>query len=531
MVVLDELPTQSLLNAGGGIDLERYPNLGAFADDATWYRHFTTNSAMTDFAVPSLLTGQYPKPEEPLWTNHPDNLFSLLAPTHHLTVFESLTQLCGVDTCGVGPPRPLGTETADDAPVEVVIERPEPRLGDLLEETVDIWTERVTPGAESEARLDQFEEALDSDEPAEGTTSADGSAPSGPARPTTEAREGPARITEFIDTFTPSDEPTLYFLHVLLPHTPWKFYETGEVYSEPSTYPIDYNKGDEWFSILTQQRHMLQAEYTDMQLGRILDELRAEGLYDDSLVVVVADHGVSFEPETAWRLVATTTADSVAYAPLLVKLPGQTEGRIDDSNLMTVDVLPTIADAIGLPVQWPVDGYPAGADEIEDRGSTKSIYKIEGPDGSREILEIVEFDDDDSFPRLEDRWIGAVGSGEDRLAPLFAHLDLEGILGASLDGLDPRAGGRAELSNDPAARDPDSGAAPGVIMGRVTDGATDGTLIMAVDGTIVSGSPVFEHEGEPGWFALMVPEGALAGAGDIRLALVDGETVTELAVD
>ena len=39
LIVLDELPTQSLLDATGGIDSARFPNLAAFADDATWYRH------------------------------------------------------------------------------------------------------------------------------------------------------------------------------------------------------------------------------------------------------------------------------------------------------------------------------------------------------------------------------------------------------------------------------------------------------------------------------------------------------------
>ena len=42
---------------------------------------------------------------------------------------------------------------------------------------------------------------------------------------------------------------------------------------------------------VSEQRHLLQAQYADRLVGELLDGLRAEGLYDDSLVIVTADHG------------------------------------------------------------------------------------------------------------------------------------------------------------------------------------------------------------------------------------------------
>ena len=44
--------------------------------------------------------------------------------------------------------------------------------------------------------------------------------------------------------------------------------------------------------------------------------------------------------------------------PLFVKLPGQHRGRIDDSFVQTIDVLPTIAAALHTKLPWPVDGKP-----------------------------------------------------------------------------------------------------------------------------------------------------------------------------
>ena len=46
-------------------------------------------------------------------------------------------------------------------------------------------------------------------------------------------------------------------------------------------------------------------------------------------------------------LVHEENLTSVTYVPLFVKEPRQREGRIDDSNLMGVDLLPTIASLVG----------------------------------------------------------------------------------------------------------------------------------------------------------------------------------------
>src|SRR5690606_34861053 len=86
LIVLDELPTRSLLTPDELLDADRVPNLSRFAEDATWYRHHTTVAPLTSVAVPALLTGTEPRAVQPLWTEHPDNLFSLLAPTHELEV-------------------------------------------------------------------------------------------------------------------------------------------------------------------------------------------------------------------------------------------------------------------------------------------------------------------------------------------------------------------------------------------------------------------------------------------------------------
>lgn len=63
LIVLDELPTTSLMDGQGGIDAELYPNIGRFADTSTWYRNHTTVSYLTTVALPSLVTGRLPSNE------------------------------------------------------------------------------------------------------------------------------------------------------------------------------------------------------------------------------------------------------------------------------------------------------------------------------------------------------------------------------------------------------------------------------------------------------------------------------------
>ncbi len=91
---------------------------------------------------------------------------------------------------------------------------------------------------------------------------------------------------------------------------------------------------------------MLQVGFVDSQIVRLLELIRAASWYDDALVMVMADHGISFRAGGAVRGGVVENIDDIAYVPLFVKPPGQTEGGIDDRPAMLYDVLPTIADVL-----------------------------------------------------------------------------------------------------------------------------------------------------------------------------------------
>jgi arylsulfatase A-like enzyme len=95
--------------------------------------------------------------------------------------------------------------------------------------------------------------------------------------------------------------------------------------------------------------------YVDDELGKLFDALRARGLYDRALVVVVSDHGEEFR-EHGLFLHSQTYEESLAV-PLLVKLPGNRRGGTRVRALVEVaDLYPTILEVAGLPVPPGIQG-------------------------------------------------------------------------------------------------------------------------------------------------------------------------------
>jgi arylsulfatase A-like enzyme len=71
-------------------------------------------------------------------------------------------------------------------------------------------------------------------------------------------------------------------------------------------------------------------------------------------VILVADHGVAFVPGESRRSVSLANFAQIASVPLFVKAPHQRRGGTSDELARTIDVVPTIADYLG--VRWPAEG-------------------------------------------------------------------------------------------------------------------------------------------------------------------------------
>ena len=349
-LLLDEFPVIDLQRADGGIDARRFPSFAKLAASSTWYRNTTTVSASTTVAVPAILSGQKPKKGAlPVLRDHPNNLFTLLGRRYRMVVRESQTRLC--------PQRLCKEKTASAGS----------RLSSLYSDVRVVYLHLVAP-PELEQRLPVIDESWGNF----GGGSTDEEAPAA-----TDSKAPPkvdfstfylSRVRDFnrfvASLKTPGNgPPTLYFLHDLLPHTPWLYFPDGRARAVSSTNAPGRN-GELWFNgqLATQawQRHLLQVGYTDKLLGKFIARLHRVGLWDKALVIVTPDHGISFRGGDLRRRPTRRNLAELGFTPLFVKYPGQSEGRVVDSrHVTTLDILPTIAEVLGIKIPWRVDGTSA----------------------------------------------------------------------------------------------------------------------------------------------------------------------------
>ena len=516
LVVLDELPTASIVDPSGAIDATRFPNLARLAGDATWYRNHTTQAGFTTEAVPAILTGQTPDGGPPLFTEHPDNIFRLLADSHDLVVSEALTQLCPVSVCGRHP-TPPGEEAADTTSGA--------QMGALLGDAVDLWWERVTDSEEPTGGFGAFEEqaVVVSSPSFDVFGGGDGSA-SRSGSPAALAGE-PERVTTFLEALEPRGRPVAAVIHVVSPHFPWRHLPDGTLYAAPAEeadLPINGgNGGVPWIQELERQRHLLQASYTDALVGRILDRVEEVGLYDDAAIVVTADHGVAFHADENRRLPSGDALPEIMWTPLIVKAPEQTEPRVDDSNVQTIDIVPTIADLIGVEIPWEVDGLAAGGQAQLDRDDTKLLRRFETPEDPAPVPS-TEVDGDEGFAAM----LELANPPRDPDDPLQALYDRSGfgdLVGRPSEPTGEIDGDTFEVDDlDEMLRRFEL---PFVLTGTVDGGREGEDAVAAVaDGRIVAVSPVVHRNLGGAAFALLLPMDGSAGLGELHLALLrDGE--------
>ena len=108
----------------------------------------------------------------------------------------------------------------------------------------------------------------------------------------------------------------------------------------------------DWQKITT--CYLAQMSYLDHEMGRILQALKDEGCYDDTIVVYLADHGRMLGAHGLVGLGLGLGYEETYNVPLILRLPGWLQGDIGggqdvaDALVSLVDVGPTLLDLCGL---------------------------------------------------------------------------------------------------------------------------------------------------------------------------------------
>ncbi|MBW2414574.1 MAG: sulfatase-like hydrolase/transferase, partial [Deltaproteobacteria bacterium] len=517
-LLFDLLPVTSLMTAEREIDAERFPAFARLAGDAYWFRYATTVAPNTSRSVPAILTGLRPVPgAQPLVSDYPANLFSLLAPSHELSVFETETRLCPAAVCSrageSGLAERLRGLASDGSIAYLHLVLPESMRAGVPPITSQ-WHDFAAP-APVHAAQQREQSRLRQDG-------------------LFERRSGRMqKFMRFRASLRADRGAFLSYLHLPLPHSPFVYMPSGRSYVPvgpigrmgPMGREMRRLRGQRssgWADSaekvrLAYQRVTLQIGFADKLLGGVLDRLRALGLYDRSLIVVVADHGMSFIEGGQRRM---ETDGNTIYVPLFVKLPGQEEGVVDDRNAETIDILPTIADALGMALPWRVDGQSLlQPDRGERRLKRVSPARRSGLDSATVELEDWRLLLEESLARK----LRLTGAGPMqtlfRTGPrgeLFGHGVAELREGLDVGGqrvqIVPGVAGRVEIDQRRLLDRVDLGSffIPAYLTGKfhpAEDTGVSHELVVAVNG-VVAGTTYARKGDAAAGFALMLPESA-----------------------
>lgn len=484
LVILDELPTLSLVDGRGRIDAELFPNLAALAERSTWYRNATTVATSTLHAVPALLTGRLVHADvPPLPPYHPDTIFDVFAPTHRVRAIESTGQLCVLARCRPRPaPSALRAAAARFAAVPSAALTPPPApLGELIDAATDVWREQAWPFGDGsgeaiavDARVDVRPARGDPDPVLVGFDTAPEL-----VRPGLEA----------LATLDDDPRPTLDVFHVPFPHQPWLLLPDGRAYDAP---PIALgSEFGPWANAdtaaLGRVRHLLQVQYADRFVGELVERLEELERLDDTILVVTADHGISFDAGVSLRTAEGANGIELAWVPLLVHQPGQTAGRVVDDNVLSIDVLPTLAELVGVELPFPVDGESL-VDGVQRDPSRKPVFESKLPG-------FVELDAEAGLDAIRQAPAAGSGTGPARVwrAGRLGHLVGERVARLAR-GAPSRMRGTVDLEGVGAAIRAGEQPLPLYLTVRIDEGGgQESDVVAVIDGTVVGWAPVFVY--------------------------------------
>jgi hypothetical protein len=342
----------------------------------------------------------------------------------------------------------------------------------------------------------------------------------------------PSRLHQWIGAIRQRPKPTFYLHHALLPHEPWIYLPSGHQSRPAGEDPIEGINHPEGFhdAGLTDHnhlRHLLQVGYTDLQLGLVMQRLRRTGLFERSLLIVVADHGYAFDVGVkSRRQVTERNFEQVAAVPFFVKAPGQTAGRVDDSLVRNIDVVATIADLLDAELWWRQDGRSVFSRAARAR-ETLSMPR-------RDFSRVVSLSGSE-FERRRDelrRWRAAkFGTGAlselmfgDPWASAYRIGPHRELLGRELGTVAAAAGSaRAEIANAALLDgvDPADQMVPTRVTGWLHGSPPGATrdVAVAVNGRVRAVGRSFHLRGRrPEFFSVLVPESALLpGHNEVRV--------------
>lgn len=442
-ITLDEAPLFALLDSNGNINAKRFPGFAELAASSTWYRNVVATSQTTTDAVPSMLTGKFPRSGVgPVLANHPKNLFTLMNGHLSMDAHEVVTALCPRKVCsqvsvsgGEHIANPGGVAQSTTSTVAgsndiVVVNRRTPFMSFLKDASVVVG-HKILPkqlreklpaidegwgGFGAADNEDNVEESVDTTIPVGPTTTVPLTEEVKEKADNTTIREweagGPQTqipvVEGVIQRAARSDRPTLHFVHALIPHRPWilapDMRASAQIPGDKRPVQLLDGRRDRL------QGHLSQFAATDTVIANMVATMKRSANWNRTIIIVTADHGITFQPGEAHRDTVNTkspgTLEDLYRVPLFIKYPDQTGPMVSDCTASPVDLLATVSAVTGIDAGWTTDGADLRA-SCPQRTKRPIIW----PDGRFELS--TSFEDVMTRVRYYDKWIDADGDVDD----------------------------------------------------------------------------------------------------------------------
>jgi len=168
------------------------------------------------------------------------------------------------------------------------------------------------------------------------------------------------------------DRPWVYYMGTIEGHVSWRGRQPWLDRYDPTPYKGPFEKwcsGQALESIISGRMKITDRDkvriralydsalsFGDHHFGTIVAKLKEKGLYEDTMFIINADHGDEF-----WEKGRVghggTIRQTMVQVPLIVSYPPLIPaGRLEDESADSIDLLPTMADALGVPIPSDAQG-------------------------------------------------------------------------------------------------------------------------------------------------------------------------------
>ena len=354
-IVFDEFPLYALLDSNGQINAERFPGFAQLAQESTWFRNSVAESNFTHQAVPAILSSQVPTQDGgPFLQQYPKNIFTLFGGKTAVDGIEPVTSLCPHSVCQ--------SEVASSFGFDVG------RYVKFVRDAGYVYGHRVLPPL-ARTRIPSIE----------GTWGGFGAvANKFKEQFDTGAFSQVDAISNGVDAFVNDSSQRVEVVHALVPHAPWRLTPDHRV-APLSASITTQNPDNEDVVRDTYQTFLVQVGAADNAISELIETLKKNGRWDNTLLVVTADHGISFLPTMPQRHTDFSDmgqSNDVYRIPTFIKFPKQSAGKISDCAISNLDLLPTIIDVTEIETAWEFAGQSVAKDC--PAGRTRTVVSATG---------------------------------------------------------------------------------------------------------------------------------------------------------